>query len=100
MKDKVRNMRSITGNPVPNQFVISDAVVIINHRILKGTMFQSYESNIAFVDYKTDDIYLDSDKWDYSTTTSRYRNIFLNSDTKETLEHIESGEYELVNLND
>ena len=37
--------------------------------------------------------------WNYSVTTSKYRNQFLNETTKETQAKINSGEYKLVDLN-
>ena len=86
---QVQNMRSTRGNTVPNQF-------IINHN--GEEYFQSYRVIIAKVakDGKT---YLDSYYWDYSVTTGRYRNQFLNETIKETRAKIESGEYILTNLN-
>ena len=38
-------------------------------------------------------------KWDYSKTTSKYRNIFLNMTTKETQEEIKNGNIKTANLN-
>ena len=43
--------------------------------------------------------YLDSRCWNYSKTTSKYRNIFLGETTKETQSKIDRGEYKLTNLN-
>lgn len=45
------------------------------------------------------DIYLDERFWNYSSTTGKYRNIFLNEDKKATEKKIKSGEYKLINLN-
>jgi len=46
--------------------------------------------------YKTGGkIYL-TDKWDYSTTTGKYRNIFLGEDKKETERKIKDGIYTLL----
>ena len=42
---------------------------------------------------------LDQNSWDYSVTTGKYRNQFLNETKKETEAKIKSGEYRLVNLN-
>ena len=42
---------------------------------------------------------IDKHYWDYSTTTGRYRNIFLGETKKETQKKIDSGEYVLTNLN-
>jgi len=85
---QVQNMRSARGNTVPNQF-------IINHN--GEEFFQSYRVIIAKKgDGKT---FLDSYYWDYSVTTGRYRNQFLNETIKETRAKIESGEYILTDLN-
>lgn len=63
-----------------------------------GTYFQSYRTIIAF---RANDqtITLDEDSWDYSRTTGKYRNIFLNENTAETRKKIKSGEYKLADLN-
>ena len=85
---QVQNMKSPRGNTVPNQF-------IINHN--GEEFFQSYRVIIAKKgNGKT---FLDSYYWDYSVTTGRYRNQFLNEGIKETREKIESGEYILTDLN-
>jgi hypothetical protein len=42
---------------------------------------------------------LDKHYWDYSTTTSRYRNQFLREKTAETRQKINSGVYKLADLN-
>lgn len=74
---KVENMRSPrTGREVPNQFVIRSG---------DKTMFQSYQSPIVEIDYYTHAIHVYED-WNYSRTTSKYRNQFLD----------EQGFYELV----
>ena len=44
-------------------------------------------------------VYLDQKYWDYSKTTSKYRNKFLGETTKETQAKIKSGEYILTDLN-
>lgn len=44
-------------------------------------------------------VWLDSVYWNYSKTTSKYRNKFLDETTKETEKKIKSGEYILTNLN-
>lgn len=90
---KVENMTSSNGNKVANQFIITDD---------NGyKYFQSYDSLIVKIE---DDgvmsiTYLDEIYWNYSKTTSKYRNIFLNETTKETQEKITNGEYHLTNLN-
>ena len=50
-------------------------------------------------DKKNDDIYLDKNAWDYSNTTSRYRKLYLNEDTKTTKEKIKKAIYILEDLN-
>ena len=93
---KVENMQNRMGKPVVNQFIINQ----IDNEI-KRTIFQSYKSTVAMkVDNgDTFQIYLDNDTWDYSSTTGRYRNVFLGEDIHETRRKIRSGEYKLVALN-
>ena len=86
---KVRNMINNNGNSIANQFEISTAEVLI---------FQSYNSIIAKI-MNSGQVYLDENYWDYSTTTGKYRNIFLLENKKETQAKINSGEYILTNLN-
>jgi hypothetical protein len=85
---KLKNLQSNKGNDVPNQFEIN----------VGGTVyFQSYDSIIVKIeDGKT---YLDSNYWDYSRTTSKYRNLFLGEDKKRTEKKIKEGIYILTNLN-
>ena len=85
---KVENMTSNRGNQIANQFIIYDG--------LRKT-FQSYNSTICEVSQGK--IWLDETYWNYSKTTSKYRNIFLNETTKETQKKLDSGEYILSNLN-
>lgn len=87
-KITVSNMDSPSGSPVPNQFIIYTP---------EGTYFQSYSSVIVFKSSKG--IVLDECKWDYSTTTGKYRNMFLGEDITETRKKIKSGEYLLADLN-
>ena len=96
---KVQNMTSSRGNVVANQFIIENAIQKVPNLMEKqiGTMFQSYDSSIVF---KTStNTYLDKTFWDYSTTTGKYRNIFLGETKAETQKKIDSGEYKLTNLN-
>ena len=88
-KVSVRNMTSnSSGREVPNQFIIYTP---------EGEYFQSYNTIIAArISGKR---YLDTGKWDYSTTTGKYRNQFLGETKKETQKKIDSGEYKLTNLN-
>lgn len=99
---KVRNMQSVNGNNIPNQFIISGLYyankLISETGFVFGTMFQSYDSNIVFEE-QNGQIYLDEKYWNYSKTTGKYRNIFLGETKAETQKKIDSGEYILTNLN-
>jgi hypothetical protein len=97
---KVQQMISKTsGNPVANQFILRGTfdggqALGMLHR---AKVFQSYDSVIAVVvEGKT---FLDANTWDYSRTTSKYRNQFLGESTQETKNKIANGEYQLVELN-
>ena len=85
---QVSNMTSNNGNKIANQFIITDGVT---------DYFQSYNSMI--VKRIDDQVYLDEHYWNYSVTTSKYRNMFLNETTKETQKKIKDGTYILTNLN-
>jgi len=86
---KVSNMIGHSGRPVVNQFIISTAEAIY---------FKSYNSIIVKQCFN-DGVFLDKNYWEYSNTTSKYRNLFLNETKKETQAKIESGEYKLADLN-
>ncbi len=87
-KMKVENMKSNSGRSVANQFIIYTR---------NGKTFQSYNSIIAIKTYDGKTL-LDSNYWNYSNTTGKYRNIFLNETKEQTRKKIESGEYCLTNL--
>lgn len=87
MKTKVSQFEGRKG-AVKNQFLIQTET---------ATIFQSYDSVI--VKKENGKIYLDEKYWDYSNTTSKYRNQFLGEDKKQTQKKIDSGEYILTNLN-
>jgi hypothetical protein len=90
MTAKVRQMKSVrSGNPAANQFIIYTD---------EGNYFQSYDSVIAFRG-EDNKITLDEYYWDYSRTTSKYRNQFLGESIVDTRAKIESGEYKLADLN-
>lgn len=85
---KVENLTSSNGNKIANQFRVYD-----NGKCY----FQSYNSIIVMVENgKT---YLDERFWNYSKTTGKYRNLFLNEKKKETQAKIDQGIYTLANLN-
>jgi len=91
---KVRNMRSSRGNKIANQFIIEDIMLDSGKPV---TYFQSYNSIIVRIEGSA--VVLDCNKWDYSPTTSKYRNIFLGETTKKTRAKIKSGKYVLSDLN-
>ena len=82
---KVENLKGIK-----NQFII---------KTNKGEYFQSYDSIIAFYDAIKNKIFLDVNKWNYSKTTAKYRNIFMGESTKDTQKNIDNGTYILIDLN-
>lgn len=89
---KISNFTNSKGNKVANQFIINDS---------EFTLFQSYDSVIiktTFEDGKRV-VYLDSNYWDYSKTTGKYRNLFLGENKKATELKIKNNIYKLVNLN-
>ena len=86
----VKNMINSNGNTVPNQFIIHTKT---------ATYFQSYRTLIIKKLASNGKIYLDKNSWDYSVTTGKYRNQFLNEGIAETRKRIESGEYKLKDLN-
>lgn len=85
---KIQNIYSTAGNPVANQFVITDGT---------RRVFQSYGSIICIND--NGKITLDVNFWDYSKTTGKYRNLFLCETKKDTERKIKNGIYKLANLN-
>lgn len=97
----VRNMVSKkSGREVANQFIIEEKGGILGNFNIRLT-FQSYGSVIAVMTVWNDEtrIVLDEKYWNYSTTTSKYRNQFLGETTKETENKIKDGTYQLTNLN-
>ena len=86
----VQNMRSNNGNDIANQFIINAP---------EGVYFQSYKSIIAFEPKDGSPTQLDEKYYNYSITTSKYRNSFLCCNSKEVEARIKSGEFILTNLN-
>jgi hypothetical protein len=71
-----------------------------NHQVIESEnafYLISYGSTIA--KKEADKVYLDAKFWDYSKTTAKNRNLFLNEDTKTTQKKIKDGIYILTNLN-
>ena len=92
---KAKNIISNKGNSITNQIIITDSKK-------DSETFQSYDSIIAVKTWDKNGkrkILLDDYYWNYSRTTAKYRNIFLNEHTEITRNKIKSGEYKLTNLN-
>jgi hypothetical protein len=85
---RVRNMVGHGDRAVANQFEIFTD---------DGVYFQSYSTIIAF--RSNGKATLDRNYWDYSTTTGKYRNIFLGEKKSETEKKIADGTYKLADLN-
>lgn len=64
---KINQIKNENGKAIPNQYVMYED---------GKTTFQSYDATIATVDVKTREVVL-YPKWDFSTTTGKYRNIFF-----------------------
>lgn len=86
----VNNLKSNSSREIPNQFFLE---------FENGSIFQSYGSIIVvrlFGDLVT---YL-GDDWDYSVTTSKYRNDFCSHNTREIRDCLAgrntTGKYEHV----
>ena len=93
---KVENMKSNRGNKVPNQFIITTETPEGN----KVEYLQSYQTIIAkkIYDHLGCDVvetFLDKSAYNYSVTTSKYRNIFLGVSSKD----FRASNYILTDLN-
>ena len=92
----VEQMTSRSGNVVPNQTILSD---------MTGKTFVSYGSKIVYQskDRASDglplEIIVDENYWDYSRTTGKYRNEFMNMGVQDVRDHIKEGRIQVGNLN-
>ena len=85
--DHFKSLR--TGKVIPNQCrIIFEG----------GSVFQSYGKNIAYKSWNGE-VVLDRHYWDYSTTTGKYRNLFLGESKAETQAKIDLETYSLEDLN-
>jgi len=87
---KVDQFVNDNNRAVANQFII--------HEDNGNVAFQSYNTIIAIKTYDGR-IVLDSNNWNYSNTTGKYRNKFLRETKKETERKIKLGIYKLADLN-
>tara|TARA_B100000131_G_C17752858_1_gene465869 strand:+ start:253 stop:597 length:345 start_codon:yes stop_codon:yes gene_type:complete len=86
------NMKSRNGNPVTNQIIIEEYLGNNSDGYYTELIFQSYGVTIAILTKNEDRNYngsvtndyltLDKDNWDYSRTTLRYLNKFINENTE------------------
>jgi len=85
-------------NPNTNKMVNNHHVISLeNDKGESLTRFYSYGACVVqLIDSK---IELDKYFYNYSRTTSKYRNMFLDLDSKQITKKIASGEIELANLN-
>jgi len=86
---KFGNFKKIKNYYVKNQFIIETG---------KGTIFYSYNTKIVAI--IENQVYLDEKYWNYSRTTIKYRNMFLEESGKEIERKIKKGIYLLANLNE
>ena len=90
----INNMKSNRGRTIPNQYVI---------KLDNCDVFQSYETVIAIRDYDyvngKYEVYLNKQYYNYSRTTSRYRNKYLGLTTKEIEQKIKAKEFVLITHN-
>ncbi len=93
----VEQMTSRSGNVVPNQTILSCP---------KGKTFVSYGSKIVFqsksrssIDGLPLEIIVDEYYWDYSRTTGKYRNEFMNMGVQDVRNYIKEGRIKVGNLN-
>jgi len=78
---KIENMKSTRGNKVANQFKL-----YYNNFVA----FQSYKTLISIYDVKNDTMYTDKDF--YSTTTSKYKNLFVEEFSPLSIIEVENEE--------
>ena len=83
---RVDNMTGRNGKAIPNQFDISGN---------DFRLFQSYKSPIALIYNGVTYIFKD---YNYSKTTGKYRNQFLNSTLKEINQKLKDGVYIAVDF--
>jgi hypothetical protein len=86
--NSVQKMLTSKGNKAANQVIIYSG---------SAEYFRSYDTYIA--KKENGRIFLDTAYWDYSSTTGKYRNIFLGEGIADTRKKIKSGEYKLIDLN-
>tara|TARA_R110002020_G_scaffold93154_7_gene224861 strand:+ start:310 stop:609 length:300 start_codon:yes stop_codon:yes gene_type:complete len=96
--EKIKSKSHGFRNPHTNKIVNNHHVINLwNDKKEILTRFYSYGTCIIQV--INSEVKLDSHYYNYSRTTSKYRNMYLQLDSKQIAEKIASGEIELANLN-
>ena len=97
-------LRKITS--IPNEYPSYDeGDDNLNELLKQGILYNfddvygSHQNNDYTIDYSRPLIILDCDHWDYSTTTGKYRNIFLGENKRLTEKKIDFSIYSLADLN-
>ena len=89
-KVSVVHMKSPRGRFIPHSLIITTD---------DGQYLQSYGKIVVFKPFTDSVILLDRKMWKHSKTTTKYRNVFLNEDKKDTEHKIHEGVYKLIDLN-
>ncbi len=87
----IENMQTSSGGVAIDQ-------EIVRSKRSGNVSFYSYKTEIVRIN-KEGVVILDKKYWDYSKTTSKYRNMFLGEDTKTIKKKIADGTYKLRSLN-
>ena len=96
VKQLTNNQFIITDDNGNKYFQSYDSIIVKQTQTKVVNRYSKKESE----DFKwIDTTYLDKTYWNYSKTTSKYRNQFLGETTKETQAKIDSGKYILTDLN-
>ncbi len=91
----IKQLQNRTGRTVANHFVVEGATLEEKGIEYEGSLFVSYDTNIAFITSGSK-LFLDENKWDYSRTTSKYLNIFLEQNC---FSRVDKKDAEKIDLN-
>jgi len=99
---KVENIKSNNGNKIKNQFIITDDngnEFFQSYKLVIAKRYYPHQESEDNLNTITNKVELDEKYWNYSNTTGKYRNIFLNETIKDTRAKIKNGTYILTDLN-
>ena len=94
MEEKINNSKQEINTILNNMVTVKNYEGALNQFLIIGdgyTLLQSYSSPVAMLTIEGE-VYI-FPEWDFSKTTGKYRNLFLNETKKETQKKINSGEY-------